>query len=98
MRSHRLHRDGVERLARRHKQPVAPGAAEAEVGADFREQDLPDPLALWGEDMYAVVAFAGPARARPDIAVGIRPDAIGQAGQLAATDLHLHRSVLAAVF
>src|SRR5439155_18088793 len=38
----RLDVDGVERLAGRHEQAVALGAAEADVAADLRQQHLAD--------------------------------------------------------
>ena len=41
----RLDVDGVEARARRHEEPVALRAAEADVGADLRQQNLADALA-----------------------------------------------------
>ena len=58
----RLHIDGIERLAGAHKEAVALGAAEADVGADLRQQDHADALAFGGENMDAVVAGARPSR------------------------------------
>ena len=59
----RLDVDGVQRLAGGHEQAVAFGAAEADVAADLRQQDLADARAVGGEDVDAVVAVADPAGA-----------------------------------
>ena len=83
MRSLRLDVDGVERLAGGHEQPVALGPAEAEVGADLRQQDQADARAVRAEDVHAVVAVADPAGADPDVAVDVGADAVGQAGAFA---------------
>ena len=76
--------DGVQRLAAGHEQAVALGAAEADVAADLRQQDLADARAVRGEDVDAVVAVADPAGAGPDVAVDVGADAVGEAGLLAA--------------
>src|SRR5437879_1257463 len=80
VRAARLDIDRIERLARGHEQTVALGAAEAHVRADFRQQDLANARAIRREDMDAVVAVADPAGARPDVAVLIAADAVGEAG------------------
>src|SRR6185436_8822646 len=67
----RLDVDGVERFARRHEQPVAARAAEADVGAGFRQPDHSDGRAVWRDHLYAR------ARAAPDVAVHVRADAVG---------------------
>ena len=43
------------------------------------QQDLADARAVRGEDVHAVVAVADPAGARPDVAVDVGPDAVGEA-------------------
>src|SRR6266567_8257478 len=75
----RLHIDGVERLAGSHEKAVALLSAETKIGADFRQQDHPDTLAVRREGMYAVIAFTRPAGGRPNISIGVGPDAIGAA-------------------
>src|SRR5579859_4111973 len=65
VRSLGLHIHGIDRLARRHKQPVPLRSAEAEVGANLRQQDLADPLTVRREDVHAVIAFPDPSAARP---------------------------------
>src|SRR5262245_19582732 len=72
--------DGIERLAAGHEQAVAAGAAEAEVAADFGQQDLADAGSVGGEDVDAVVAVADPAHRGPDIAVDVAADAVGKSG------------------
>src|ERR1035437_5772652 len=47
-----IHR--VQRLAGRHVQPVALGTAEAEVGADLRQQDHADAFPLRRKHVYAI--------------------------------------------
>src|ERR1700710_116090 len=76
MRALRLDIDSIERLAGRHEQAVALLAAEADIGAGLGQQDLPDARAVGGEDLHAVIAVADPARADPDIAVGIDAKAV----------------------
>src|SRR5476651_1259436 len=46
----RVHIKRVERVAGRHEQAVAIAAAEADVGAAFRQVDMADRLALGIED------------------------------------------------
>src|SRR5579863_9557006 len=77
VRALRLHVNRIERLARGHEQAVSLLAAEAEIGAAFRQADLTDPLAVIGrKHLDAVIAFADPARADPDIAFGVDPQAV----------------------
>src|ERR1039458_1111741 len=86
VRAARPHEHRVQRLAGGHVQPVPLGAAEAEVGADLRQQDHADALALRREDVYPVVARAA-VGARPDIAVHVGADPV-RAARLAA-ELHV---------
>src|SRR5436190_5844281 len=67
----RLDVDGVERFARRHEQPVAARAAEADVGAGFRQPDQADGRAVGSDYLHAR------ARAAPDVAVHVGADAVG---------------------
>ena len=45
----------IQRLASRHVQPISLGATEAQVGADFRQQDHANALAAGREDLNAVI-------------------------------------------
>src|SRR5476651_667554 len=76
----RVHVDRVDRLARRHEQPVALRSAEAEIAADLGKTDAADQLALRRPDGDAVVPdrAAGVARA-PDVAVDVAAHAVGRA-------------------
>ena len=65
----------IDRLARRHEQPVPLHAAEADIGAAFRQQDAADQLAVGGEYRDAVLALAA-GEAAPDIALGVAADAV----------------------
>src|SRR6186713_2225466 len=76
VRTARLDVHGIERLAGRHEQPVALGAAETHVGADLRQSDLADADAIRGEYVHPVVAVADPPHAGPHVAVLIATDAI----------------------
>src|SRR5262249_18365668 len=66
----------IDRLARRHEQPVALLAAETDIGAALRQQDGADKVAVRREHGDAVLALAT-REAAPHIAVGIDADAIG---------------------
>jgi len=66
--------EGVDRRAAGGEEPIPFAAAEGQVGDDLREVDLPDQLAIW---RIAVHAVAG---ARPDVALGIHPEAVRHAG------------------
>src|SRR5215218_3137830 len=79
MRAPRLHGHHVKRLARRHEELVPPCAAEADVGADLRQADLANALAVGREDVDAVVAVAHPAGADPDVALLVAADAVAEA-------------------
>lgn len=93
-----LYIDGVEGLAAGHEQAIASRAAKADVAADLGEEDLADAFAFGIEDMDAVVAIAdlGPSGAGPHIAVGVAPDAVGEAGGGFAADFEGHGAILAA--
>ena len=53
------------------------GAAEADVGADFRQVDAADEVSGRVEHLHAVQARAGPAGTGPDVAVPVRPEPVG---------------------
>src|SRR6516162_5552562 len=78
MRALCLHVQGVERLAGGHEETVAFGAAEADISADFREQNLADACAVRRKDMHAVVSLADPAGADPDISINVGANAVGE--------------------
>ena len=59
--------DGVEALAGSHEKAVAFAATEADVGADFRQENLADTVAIRSKHVYPIVAVANPACAGPDV-------------------------------
>src|SRR5712664_961989 len=71
--------DGIERLAGRHEQAVSLLAAEADIGAGLGQENLTDAHAVRREDLDAVIAWADPSGADPDVALGVDPQAIGEA-------------------
>src|SRR5437899_7084434 len=66
-------------VARRHEQPVAVAAAEAEVGAAFGQRDEGDRLAGGVENLDPVLLGVAHAPAAPEIAVDIAAEAVGRA-------------------
>jgi hypothetical protein len=74
--AHGLGIDGVKTAAGGHEEAVSARAAEADVGADFWENNLADSLSFRGEDVDAVVAFAHPAHSGPDVSVFVAANAI----------------------
>src|SRR5262249_59477559 len=88
--------NGVEGLAGGHEETVALGTAEADVGADLGEEDLPDADAVGGEDVDAVVTRSDPAGAGIEVARDVAADAIGKAAEIAAGHGQLHGGELAA--
>src|SRR5208337_108597 len=75
--------NGIKGLAGRHEQPVALASAEAEIGADFRQQDHANPFAAGSEDVHAIVSLTYPAGPRPDVPVFVGADAVGKPRALA---------------
>jgi hypothetical protein len=71
--------NGMERLSRRHEQAVAFGAAEADVSADFGQQDLTHPFAFGREYVDTVVSGAHPAGVANVrlLIIGREADAVG---------------------
>src|SRR3981081_1748667 len=76
MRALGLDIDRIQRLAGRHEQAVALLAAEADIGAGLGQQNLADPGAIRREHLDAVIAWADPARADPDVAFGVDPQSV----------------------
>ena len=69
----RVHVDGVERRMSADEQTVAGGTTKADIGDFLRHRNLADQIAARGEALHAV------AGARPDIAVDVDPESIGNA-------------------
>src|SRR5437016_4161932 len=82
----RAHEYGVEALASRHIQAISLGAAEADIGADFRQPDEADLLPLRRDYVHAVIIGAANGT-RPDIAVHIGPDPVSR--PVDAIELHV---------
>src|SRR6185503_8482416 len=59
----------IDRVTRRHEQPIALDAAEAEVGAAFRERNKADWLAGRIENLDAVLLLVAHTPAAPQVAV-----------------------------
>src|SRR5207244_12203760 len=66
--------DRVERLARRHEQPVSAASAKAQIGAAFGQRDAADQLAVRGENGDAVELARAPAA--PQIARDVAAEAV----------------------
>src|ERR1051326_4577775 len=79
MRPLRFDVNRVERLAGGHKQAVAFLAAETDVGANLRQQNHPDPLAVGRKNMHAVVPGPPPARRGPAVPTHVAGDPVGPA-------------------
>src|SRR6185437_366548 len=62
MRALRLDINRINRLARGHEKVIALLAAKAEVRADLGKQNHADALAVWRENMRAIVTVTHPAR------------------------------------
>src|SRR5258708_1745967 len=73
----------IERLAGGHEQAVAARAAEADVGAGLWQANHAEARAVRGDDLDAG------ARAAPDVAAHIRPDAVGGRRRARAGDVEL---------
>src|ERR1700759_3260323 len=78
MRALRLNIDRIQERARRDEQAVSLAAAKADIRAGFGKFDLTDPRTIGREDLHAVIAVANPARADPDVALGVDPHAVGE--------------------
>src|SRR6476660_6329259 len=78
----RVHIQRIDRVARRHEQPVALDPAEAHVGATLGQCDEADRLAARIENLDAVLLGVAHAPAAPQIAVDIAAEAVGRALRL----------------
>ena len=75
----RVHVQGIDRLARRHEQAVAAHPAEAQVGAAFRQADVPDGVACGVEHPHPVQVRRAHAPAAPKVAVLVHPEPVRRA-------------------
>ena len=92
MRALRLHIDRIERLARGHEQPVALLAAEADIGAGFGQQDLPDARAVSARTPARRHSRrADPAGTDPDVALGV--DSAARRGSLTCRRAHVDQTL-----
>src|SRR6478752_8336423 len=73
----RVHVERIDRVARRHEQPVAIAAAEADVGGALGQRYEADRLAGRIENLHAVERRAH-APATPQIAVDVDPKPVGR--------------------
>ena len=64
--------DRIQRLTRRHEQPVSLGASEADVGAGFRQTDHSNAIPARRDNLNAGTG------ASPDVAIGIATNPIGR--------------------
>src|SRR5262249_48252521 len=78
----RVHVERIERMARRHEQPVALDAAEADIGGALGQCDEADGFAGRVENLHAVLLRATHAPAAPQIAVDVAAEAVRRAARL----------------
>src|SRR5262245_15570715 len=78
----RIHVERIERMARRHEQPVALDAAEADIGGALGQCDEADGFAGRVENLHAVLLRATHAPAAPQIAVDVASEAVRGAARL----------------
>src|ERR1043166_4510545 len=97
MRALRIHEQCIERLTGRHEQTVSLGAAEADITADFRQQDLANTLSVGRENMDPVIAFPDPTGAGPDVPIDVGADAISHPREAAILHLGFRRNEFAAI-
>jgi hypothetical protein len=95
--------DTVKRRTTAHEELVSFGATKANVGTNFGQQDLSDPLSLWVENVHSVIAFSDPASAGPNVTGHVRPDAVGKASlglcvAFIVSDVEHHGSIFPAIF
>src|SRR5229473_8698475 len=76
----RIHVERVEAVARRHEEAVALRSPEADVGAAFREVDVPERLPGGREHANPVELRRSHAPAAPEIAVDVAAKAVRRAG------------------
>src|SRR5690242_13820718 len=75
-----FHVDGIKRLTAGHEETIAFCAAEADITANLRQENLANARPVRCEDLHSIVAFADPARADPDISVHVGADAVSEPG------------------
>ena len=80
VRADRLDVHRIERLARRHEQPVPPRPAETDIRAHFGKTDHPDAIAVGREHLDAGT------RAGPDVAICVASDPVGRRRRASARD------------
>src|SRR6476620_1642504 len=78
----RVHVQRIDRVARRHEQPVALDPTEAHIGATLGQCDEADRLAARIENLDAVLLRVAHAPAAPKIAVDIAAKAVGRTARL----------------
>ena len=88
---------GIQTAARSHEEAIAAWTAETHIAAHFWQHDLTDAFAFGRKNLHAIVAFTHPAGAGPDVAVFVATNAIGEAGDFLAIEVHFHRGELSAV-
>ena len=86
--------NGVETLTAGHEEAITARAAETDVAANFWKNNLSNTLAFRRENVNAIITFANPTGAGPDVAVSITADAIGETGDFLSVEIHLHGSEL----
>src|SRR5688572_30680241 len=86
MRSRRLDVYRVERLACRHKQAIAPRAAEAHVAANLGQTNHADPVAGGRENLNAGL------RPGPDVSVRVAAEAIGPGRSTRTWNIELRKA------
>src|SRR6188472_2117455 len=78
----RVHIQRIDRVARRHEQPVALDPAEAHVGATLGQCDEADRLTARIENLDAVLLCVAHAPAAPKIAVDIAAETVRHTARL----------------
>src|SRR5215831_13534007 len=78
----RIDVERIERVARRHEQPVALDAAEAEIGGPLGQRDEADGFAARVENFHSVQLRAAHTPAAPQIAVDVAAETVGRAVRL----------------
>ena len=74
-----IHVQGVNGSRTRHEQTVALGAAECQVGNDFRCVQESQQSAIGVMDAHAIGLHAAPAPTAPHVTVGVAADTVGEA-------------------
>src|SRR5580704_2684305 len=79
LRSLSIHIYGIKRLARSHEQSVSLGATKTKIRTRFRQVNLADKRAIWGEYVHAVESFSRPSRRGPYVSIRVATYPIGRA-------------------